>query len=227
VILLVGDLALILQNPFGLSCRQFESCRLQASCRKGRRDDPLGFLSGHSEARFLTCPTRELCAAGRLSRMKLAVALAHKLARIAWGVLVGGRNFEVVASAVAISRSWRQPSFRELVSEASLRRLLRHSREEVGKPHDRSNRFSHQVCEKSKRWRNGLPGALEPRCSGLPNKACRQRDRVRSDIHGDSEQIAPRRDLIDYCKTANAKLVDFTWATHRYQNTGSAYPLCR
>jgi hypothetical protein len=118
----------------------------------------------------------------------------------------------VFSLAVAISRSWRQPSFRELVSEASLRRLLRYSWEEVGKPHDRSNRFSHQVCEKSKRWRNGLPGALEPRCSGLPNKACRQRDRVRSDIHGDPEQIAPRRDLIDYCKTANAKLVDCTWA---------------
>ena len=46
-------------------------------------------------------------AAGRLSRMKLAVALAHKLARIAWGVLVGGRNFEVMA---------RSAKFSELVS---------------------------------------------------------------------------------------------------------------
>jgi transposase len=36
-------------------------------------------------------------AAGRLPRMKLVIALAHKLARIAWGVLVGGRNFEVMA----------------------------------------------------------------------------------------------------------------------------------
>jgi transposase len=36
-------------------------------------------------------------AAGRLSRMKLAVALANKLARVAWGVLAGGRNFEVMA----------------------------------------------------------------------------------------------------------------------------------
>jgi transposase len=41
-------------------------------------------------------------AAARLPRMKLVIALAHKLARIAWGVLVGGRNFEVtVRSAQA------------------------------------------------------------------------------------------------------------------------------
>jgi transposase len=34
-------------------------------------------------------------AARRLNRFKLAVALANKLARIAWGVLHDGRNFEV------------------------------------------------------------------------------------------------------------------------------------
>ncbi len=34
-------------------------------------------------------------AARRLNRFKLAIALANKLARIAWGVLHGGRNFEV------------------------------------------------------------------------------------------------------------------------------------
>lgn len=34
-------------------------------------------------------------AARRLNRFKLAIALANKLARIAWGVLQGGRNFEV------------------------------------------------------------------------------------------------------------------------------------
>ncbi len=34
-------------------------------------------------------------AAKRLNRFKLAIALANKLARIAWGVLHGGRNFEV------------------------------------------------------------------------------------------------------------------------------------
>jgi len=33
-------------------------------------------------------------AAKRLNRFKLVIALAHKLARIAWGVLNGGRNFE-------------------------------------------------------------------------------------------------------------------------------------
>jgi hypothetical protein len=32
----------------------------------------------------------------RLQRMKLVVAPAHKLARIAWGVLTSGRNFEVL-----------------------------------------------------------------------------------------------------------------------------------
>jgi hypothetical protein len=32
----------------------------------------------------------------RLHRMKLVVAPAHKLARIAWGVLTSGRNFEVL-----------------------------------------------------------------------------------------------------------------------------------
>jgi transposase len=36
-------------------------------------------------------------AAGRLPKMKLVIALAHKLARIAWGVLVGGRSFEITA----------------------------------------------------------------------------------------------------------------------------------
>jgi transposase len=41
-------------------------------------------------------------AAGRLSRMKLAIALAHKLARIAWGVLVGGRNFEIMTRSVQV-----------------------------------------------------------------------------------------------------------------------------
>ncbi len=34
-------------------------------------------------------------AAKRLNRFKLVIALAHKLARIAWGVLSGGRNFEI------------------------------------------------------------------------------------------------------------------------------------
>ena len=33
--------------------------------------------------------------ARRLNRFKLAIALANKLARIAWGVLHGGRSFEV------------------------------------------------------------------------------------------------------------------------------------
>jgi transposase len=41
-------------------------------------------------------------AAGRLARMKLVVALAHKLARIAWGVLVSGRNFEVMAKSIHV-----------------------------------------------------------------------------------------------------------------------------
>jgi transposase len=41
-------------------------------------------------------------AAERLSRMKLAIALAHKLARIACGVLVGGRNFEVMARSIQV-----------------------------------------------------------------------------------------------------------------------------
>jgi len=31
----------------------------------------------------------------RLNRFKLAIALANKIARIVWGVLHGGRNFEV------------------------------------------------------------------------------------------------------------------------------------
>ena len=34
-------------------------------------------------------------AARRLNRFKLAIALANKIARVAWGVLNGGRNFEV------------------------------------------------------------------------------------------------------------------------------------
>ena len=34
-------------------------------------------------------------AARRLNRFKLAIALANKIARIVWGVLHGGRNFEV------------------------------------------------------------------------------------------------------------------------------------
>src|SRR6516165_5975225 len=34
-------------------------------------------------------------AARRLNRFKLAIALANKLARIAWGVLHGGRSFAV------------------------------------------------------------------------------------------------------------------------------------
>jgi transposase len=34
-------------------------------------------------------------AARRLNRFKLAIALANKIARVAWGVLRGGRNFEV------------------------------------------------------------------------------------------------------------------------------------
>jgi hypothetical protein len=38
-------------------------------------------------------------AARRLNRFKLAVALANKLARIAWGVLHGGRNFEIRSTA--------------------------------------------------------------------------------------------------------------------------------
>jgi poly-gamma-glutamate capsule biosynthesis protein CapA/YwtB (metallophosphatase superfamily) len=33
--------------------------------------------------------------ARRLNRFKLAIALANKIARIVWGVLHGGRNFEV------------------------------------------------------------------------------------------------------------------------------------
>jgi hypothetical protein len=36
-----------------------------------------------------------VAAAKRLNRFKLAIALANKLARIAWGVLRGGRDFEV------------------------------------------------------------------------------------------------------------------------------------
>jgi poly-gamma-glutamate capsule biosynthesis protein CapA/YwtB (metallophosphatase superfamily) len=31
----------------------------------------------------------------RLNRFKLAIALANKIARIVWGVLHGGRNFEI------------------------------------------------------------------------------------------------------------------------------------
>jgi transposase len=38
-------------------------------------------------------------AAKRLHRIKLVIALANKLARIAWGVLNGGRNFEVIPIA--------------------------------------------------------------------------------------------------------------------------------
>jgi hypothetical protein len=34
-------------------------------------------------------------AARRLNRFKLAIALANKIARIVWGVLHGGRNFEL------------------------------------------------------------------------------------------------------------------------------------
>jgi transposase len=34
-------------------------------------------------------------AARRLSRFKLAIALANKIARIVWGALHGGRNFQV------------------------------------------------------------------------------------------------------------------------------------
>jgi hypothetical protein len=34
-------------------------------------------------------------AARRLNRFKLAIALANKIARIVWGVLHGGRNFEI------------------------------------------------------------------------------------------------------------------------------------
>jgi transposase len=37
-------------------------------------------------------------AARRLNRFKLAIALANKLARIAWGVLHGGRQFEVTST---------------------------------------------------------------------------------------------------------------------------------
>jgi transposase len=36
-----------------------------------------------------------IAAITRLPRMKLIVALAHKLARIAWGVLSSGRSFEI------------------------------------------------------------------------------------------------------------------------------------
>lgn len=38
-------------------------------------------------------------AAKRLHRIKLVIALANKLARIAWGVLTSGRNFEVIPIA--------------------------------------------------------------------------------------------------------------------------------
>ena len=41
-------------------------------------------------------------AAERLSRMKLTVALAHKLARIAWGVLAGGRDFEIMRTSAPV-----------------------------------------------------------------------------------------------------------------------------
>jgi transposase len=41
-------------------------------------------------------------AARRLNRFKLAIALANKIARIAWGVLHGGRNFEVRPMTPAI-----------------------------------------------------------------------------------------------------------------------------
>jgi hypothetical protein len=36
-----------------------------------------------------------MAAARRLNRFKLAIALANKIARIVWGVLHGGRNFEI------------------------------------------------------------------------------------------------------------------------------------
>jgi transposase len=38
-------------------------------------------------------------AAKRLHPIKLVIALANKLARIAWGVLTSGRNFEVIPIA--------------------------------------------------------------------------------------------------------------------------------
>ena len=46
-------------------------------------------------------------------------------------------------------------------------------------------------------------GAFEHCCFGLSDEAGRRKGRARSNIHSDPEQIAPLRDLIDCCKTAN------------------------
>ena len=58
-------------------------------------------LRTHAWDRYGLKPWIE-AAAVRLPRMKLVIALANKLARIAWGVLVGGRNFEVMVRSAQV-----------------------------------------------------------------------------------------------------------------------------
>jgi hypothetical protein len=57
--------------------------------RNGAPVPPIGSLIGPGE---ILPDVRDLCL--RLHRNVLAIALANKLARIAWSVLAHGRNFE-------------------------------------------------------------------------------------------------------------------------------------
>ena len=89
----------------------------------------------------------------RLHHNVLAIALANKLARIAWSVLARGRSFE--ASKIDEAA----PSLPDLFyADGNERRTNRGERDDVA----RSRRFTCRgLREDETRWRFGLPGACE------------------------------------------------------------------
>src|SRR5262249_8927563 len=74
-------------------------------------------------------------AARRLNRFKLAIALANKIARIVWGVLHGGRNFEIKPMKPASQAA----SIRTKCSQSGDTRCKRH------------DLFPTEVCERNRR----------------------------------------------------------------------------
>ena len=80
----------------------------------------------------------------RLHHNVLAIALANKLARIAWSVLVRGRNFEASQCLAQ-----RPPD------------LSRSATPETADDDVKGRLYRRGLREDEKRWRLGLPGACE------------------------------------------------------------------
>src|SRR5262249_4911552 len=108
-------------------------------------------------------------ASRRLHRNMLAIALANKLARIAWAVLARGRSYQ--PRIVAIGHQTRKTETDKLQYQELSRRGLR---------------------DGMKRWTNGLPGATKRLGAKMALRGlAASQPRMRADTHDGPEQIAP------------------------------------